>query len=124
MQNDKYLTLYDPATGVIAMQLNGPLVKKVANSLWTTIPDDGSYRVNLDTLLVVKKSTFDYASHPKTSGNLLLTNVPINTELHWQSESFTIIDGVIDIDLDQLGLFTLLLCHPLYLDRVITIENS
>lgn len=76
-----------------------------------------------DGELVMKKD-FDYLNNYTTTGNLILENVPVGTIIYWDDDEYEIPDGVIDIDIDQVGSFRLSLTHPQYNDKEIIIENN
>jgi hypothetical protein len=122
--SDNY-TEYNKVTGEIISVVSGPY-KPVASASTNkiikilSVPDQ--HRVDLSTLEIVDRYEFE---NPETNVSGLFTmQVPINTNIVWDNESYTVDDGLLEIEIDQPGSYKLLLTHPCYFTKELTIENS
>ena len=71
---------------------------------------------------VVERKSFN-VPNTQVSGSFEMT-LPIGAEAKWLDEWYTVDDGLLELTLDQVGTFPLVLKHPHFKTRLVTLENN
>lgn len=83
--------------------------------------DPDAFYVNIATYEVVAKANFELPAMP-VSGIFSMA-VPQGTLVKWLGDWYTINDGLLEIVIDQIGSFPLVLRHEFFITEYTTIEN-
>ncbi len=124
MQNDKY-TEYNKNTGAIysVTECHIPPLPCCADNLIikkASVPEEN--RVDIDTLEI--KPRFYFTKVNTLVDGLFSMVVPIGTYAVWDNEQYYIDDGLLEIEVNHVGSYSLLLSHPCYFPMEVIVESN
>ncbi|WAK44631.1 hypothetical protein vBAmePPT11V19_00005 [Alteromonas phage vB_AmeP_PT11-V19] len=123
MQNDKKKYVCNTVTGAIRLKVSyfgNPKLKEnevVLEDKELPLPD---YFYDSNSKSIKERHSFRVGNWDNDYYTLLL---PANTEVIWQSEKYTVEDGVLEVMVDQAGSHAITLIHPHYKTEVRYLEN-
>lgn len=82
--------------------------------------DDSYVDITVNPAVVVAKSVFPDGV---LAGGYFTVNVPVGTTAIWQGQRYQVDDGVLEVLINEAGVFPLTLYHPKYIVREYEIEN-
>ena len=125
MQNVNTYVVYDDSNGAIRMIVKTLVPpKQTPDGTSILITNDNvksSNRVELSDLSIATKLTLPDG---QWSGNYYEVPVPAGTKAFWQGECYEVDDGLLEVLVDQPGVHSLKLTHPIYETRGIDLENQ